>query len=90
MLMKLTYLLQGTRFAKIRALITAVHWEGINKTPGNYCKLNSPEIPPKEAFTNSPQHQLFKTNPYSSFQLIVPFNHFFIYKSDNYVSTNHA
>jgi hypothetical protein len=72
------------------ALITAVHWDRINKAHCNYYELNCPEKPPKEAFTNSPQHQLFKTNPYSSLRLIVPFNYFFIYKSDNNVSTNHA
>ena len=88
--MKLTYLLQGTGFAKIGSLITADYWDRINKAPGNCYKLNRPGTPPKGVFTNSPQQQLFKTNPYSCVRLIVPFNYFFIYKSDNYVSTNHA
>ena len=88
--MKLTYLTHGTRFTKILALITAVYWDRINTTPGNYYKLNSPETLNLQAFANSLQQQLFKTNPYSSLRLIVPFNYFFIYKSDNNVSTNHA
>jgi hypothetical protein len=88
--MKFIILLHGSGFAKILALITAFCWEGINKTPGNYYKLNRPETLNLQAFTNSPQQQLSKTNPYSGVLLIVPFNHFFIYKSDNYVSTNHA
>ena len=87
--MKLTCLFHCTGFAKIRSLITIVHWDLLTKAQGNYYKLNRPGTPPKEAFTNSPQ-QLFKTNPYSGVLLIVPFNYFFIYKSDNYVSTNHA
>lgn len=88
--MKLTNLTQSIGFVKILALITAVYWDWRNSAHGNYYKRNSPETPQKEAFTNSLQQQLFKTKPYSSLVLIVPFNHFFIYKSDNYVSTNHA
>ena len=53
--MKLTNLLQGNRLAKMLALITAVHWDRINKAHCNYYELNCPETPPKEAFTNSPQ-----------------------------------
>jgi hypothetical protein len=90
MLMKLTNLFHCSRFAKIRALITAVYWDLLTKAIDNFYNLNRPTTPPKEAFTNSPQQQLFKTNPYSGVRFIVPFNHFFIYKSDNYVSTNHA
>ena len=88
--MKLSYLLHCTGFAKIRALITVVDWDRINNAHGNYYKFNRPGTPPKEAFTNSPQQLIFKTKPYSCLRLIVPFNYFFIYKSDNYVSTNHA
>ena len=90
MLMKLTCLFHCTGFAKIRALITFVHWDRINKAHGNYYKLICPETLTLQALRNSPQQQLFKTKPYLGILLIVPFNYFFIYKSDNYVSTNHA
>ena len=88
--MKLTYLLQGTGFAKIGSLITAVYWDWRNSAHGNYYKHNCLATPTTQALRNSPQQQLFKTNPYLGIRFIVPFNHFFIYKSDNYVSTNHA